>query len=301
MSDTPNQTTMNPNIDPSINSPENSNQQSTSNRLSELTLFVNRTVSSIIEKEIDESNYKKYSDEFDEKMSHLRSEISEELLLNKILLLTNHFASWRNLDQINSHSRNIKSEIMTMMGLFFAIFTFIQVNFTFIGKFLENYNGYRLILFTALINIILVLTLAYILQIILAIVYGENKAWEKRKDGEYYIKPFPYPKFCKNRPFSWGSIKIFKASKFKIKRALFHTLVFLCGVGVFAFFNEEQRYSKSYEELEKEILKKVDARITKKTIEMNLLDVKKEDIDIIKNNLKNEIENDLLKEMYKNK
>ena len=44
----------------------------------------------------------------------------------------------RELDQ---NLKNINSEILTMMGLFFAIFTFVQVNFTFTQQFLEKYNN----------------------------------------------------------------------------------------------------------------------------------------------------------------
>lgn len=140
-----------------------------------------------------------------------------------ILLMTKKVGNIKELEENTKialeESENIKSEILTMMGLFFAIFTFVQVNFTFTQQFLEKYNGYRLLLYITIINTVLLIVLGFILEAIGTIVYGENKAREgiivediqKRNSKESWFKKICTEKYRKSQKYLW----IFPESKLK--------------------------------------------------------------------------------------
>ena len=102
---------------------------------------------------------------------------------------------------LNDNIHNIKSEILTMMGLFFAIFTFIQINFSFLSKFLENYNGFRVMMFAAGLNIILMTSLYYIMALINVIVTGKDSSWDKCEPEEKILKYFNASKTRGKRNF----------------------------------------------------------------------------------------------------
>lgn len=190
-------------------------------------------------------------------------------------------------------SEKIKSEILTMMGLFFAIFTFVQVNFTFTHQFLEKYNGYRLLLYITIINAVLLIVLGFMLEAIGTIVYGKNKAREgiiiedtqNINSRKIWLRKFCTEKYWKSQKYLW----LFPESKLKMKRALVYSLIGLFVIGVFSFYNEKKNYSRSYEEIEKIILEKVDKKIS--SSDRKLSESEKREI-------KMEIENNIYRTLY---
>lgn len=190
-------------------------------------------------------------------------------------------------------SHDMKAEILTMMGLFFAIFTFVQVNFTFTQQFLEKYNGYRLLLYITIINAVLLIVLGFILEAIGTIVYGENKAREgiivediqKRNSEESWFKKICTEKYRKSQKYLW----IFPESKLKMKRALMYSLIGLFIIGAFSFYKEKKNYSRSYEEIEQIIMKKVEGKIS--SINKTLSEDEKKQIKL-------EIENSIYRDLY---
>lgn len=214
-----------------------------------------------------------------------------------ILLMTKKVGNIKELEENTKialkESENIKSEILTMMGLFFAIFTFIQVNFTFTHQFLEKYNGYRLLLYITIINAVLLIVLGFILEAIGTIVYGENKAREgiivediqKRNSKESWFKKICTEKYRKSQKYLW----IFPESKLKMKRALMYSLIGLFIIGAFSFYKEKKNYSRSYEEIEQIIMKKVESKIS--SINKTLSEDEKKQIKL-------EIENSIYRDLY---
>lgn len=190
-------------------------------------------------------------------------------------------------------SEKIKSEILTMMGLFFAIFTFVQVNFTFTQQFLEKYNGYRLLLYITIINAVLLIVLGFMLEAIGTIVYGKNKAREgiiiedtqNINSRKIWLRKFCTEKYWKSQKYLW----LFPESKLKMKRALVYSLIGLFVIGAFSFYNEKKNYSRSYEEIEKIILEKVDKKIS--SSDRKLSESEKREI-------KMEIENNIYRTLY---
>ena len=177
------------------------------------------------------------------------------------------------ISDLHNDTVNVKTEILTMMGLFFAIFTFIQVNFTFTQKFLENYNGYRLILYIVLINIVLLIILSFIMEMIGALVYGKNKA--RIQNGTNYLK-------------------FFKESELKIKRSFIYSILMLLMIGGFAFYNEKGKETEKYEKIEKKLndykihnneIEKVISEKINKFLNNNEKKYNKKDIEILKNEI----------------
>lgn len=214
-----------------------------------------------------------------------------------ILLMTKKVGNIKELEENTKialeESENIKSEILTMMGLFFAIFTFVQVNFTFTQQFLEKYNGYRLLLYITIINTVLLIVLGFILEAIGTIVYGENKAREgiivediqKRNSKESWFKKICTEKYRKSQKYLW----IFPESKLKMKRALMYSLIGLFIIGAFSFYKEKKNYSRSYEEIDQIIMKKVESKIS--SINKTLSEDEKKQIKL-------EIENSIYRDLY---
>lgn len=200
-------------------------------------------------------------------------------------------------EELENKTLAIKSEILTMMGLFLAIFTFVQVNFTFTQQFLEKYNGYRLVLYITIINAILLIVLGFILEAIGTIVYGENKAREgvmsieqsqvdnKKKN---WLENICTKKYWKSQKYLW----FFPESKLKMKRALAYSLIGLFIIGGFSFYKEKNNYARSYEEIEKIILEKVDKKIS--SSDRMLSESEKKEIKI-------EIENNIYRDLYSQK
>lgn len=190
-------------------------------------------------------------------------------------------------------SHDMKAEILTMMGLFFAIFTFVQVNFTFTHQFLEKYNGYRLLLYITIINAVLLIVLGFMLEAIGTIVYGKNKAREgiiiedtqNINSKKIWLRKFCTEKYWKSQKYLW----LFPESKLKMKRALVYSLIGLFVIGAFSFYNEKKNYSRSYEEIEKIILEKVDKKIS--SSDRKLSESEKREI-------KMEIENNIYRTLY---
>ena len=174
-----------------------------------------------------------------------------------------------NIKKIENNTSAIKNEILTMMTLFFAMFTFIQVNVAFAPGFLEKYNGYKLILSIVIINVILLVVLGFILEVVGAIVYGENRA--RIEDGKF---------FCS-----------IPSSKLKIKRTFVYALILLTLIGGFAFHeNLKSKDPELYKEVDNRINQQLDKKVEEKLKEQNYKLTDEE-----KKNLKNEIENDLYK------
>lgn len=214
-----------------------------------------------------------------------------------ILLMTKKVGNIKELEENTKialeESENIKSEILTMMGLFFAIFTFVQVNFTFTHQFLEKYNGYRLLLYITIINAVLLIVLGFMLEAIGTIVYGKNKAREgiiiedtqNINSRKIWLRKFCTEKYWKSQKYLW----LFPESKLKMKRALVYSLIGLFVIGAFSFYNEKKNYSRSYEEIEKIILEKVDKKIS--SSDRKLSESEKREI-------KMEIENNIYRTLY---
>ena len=214
-----------------------------------------------------------------------------------ILLMTKKVGNIKELEENTKialeESENIKSEILTMMGLFFAIFTFVQVNFTFTQQFLEKYNGYRLLLYITIINAVLLIVLGFILEAIGTIVYGENKAREgiivediqKRNSEKSWLKKFCTEKYWKSQKY----LLFFPESKLKMKRALMYSLIGLFIIGAFSFYKEKKNYSRSYEEIDQIIMKKVESKIS--SINKTLSEDEKKQIKL-------EIENSIYRDLY---
>lgn len=214
-----------------------------------------------------------------------------------ILLMTKKVGNIKELEENTKialeESENIKSEILTMMGLFFAIFTFVQVNFTFTHQFLEKYNGYRLLLYITIINAVLLIVLGFMLEAIGTIVYGKNKAREgiiiedtqNINSKKIWLRKFCTEKYWKSQKYLW----LFPESKLKMKRALVYSLIGLFVIGAFSFYNEKKNYSRSYEEIEKIILEKVDKKIS--SSDRKLSESEKREI-------KMEIENNIYRTLY---
>ena len=168
-----------------------------------------------------------------------------------MLLMTKKVKNVKELEENTKialeESENIKSEILTMMGLFFAIFTFVQVNFTFTHQFLEKYNGYRLLLYITIINAVLLIVLGFMLEAIGTIVYGKNKAREgiiikdtqNINSRKIWLRKFCTEKYWKSQKYLW----LFPESKLKMKRALVYSLIGLFVIGAFSFYNEKKNYS----------------------------------------------------------
>ena len=214
-----------------------------------------------------------------------------------ILLMTKKVGNIKELEENTKialeESENIKSEILTMMGLFFAIFTFVQVNFTFTQQFLEKYNGYRLLLYITIINTVLLIVLGFILEAIGTIVYGENKAREgivvediqNGNSEKSWLKKFCTEKYWKSQKY----LLFFPESKLKMKRALIYSLLGLFIVGTFSFYKEKKNYSRSYEEIDQIIMKKVEDKIS--SINKTLSEDEKKQIKL-------EIENSIYRDLY---
>lgn len=214
-----------------------------------------------------------------------------------MLLMTKKVKNVKELEENTKialeESENIKSEILTMMGLFFAIFTFVQVNFTFTQQFLEKYNGYRLLLYITIINAILLIVLGFILEAIGTIVYGENKAREgivvediqNGNSEKSWLKKFCTEKYWKSQKY----LLFFPESKLKMKRALIYSLLGLFIVGTFSFYKEKKNYSRSYEEIDQIIMKKVENKIS--SINKTLSEDEKKQIKL-------EIENSIYRDLY---
>ena len=214
-----------------------------------------------------------------------------------MLLMTKKVKNVKELEENTKialeESENIKSEILTMMGLFFAIFTFVQVNFTFTHQFLEKYNGYRLLLYIIIINAVLLIVLGFMLEAIGTIVYGKNKAREgiiiedtqNINSRKIWLRKFCTEKYWKSQKYLW----LFPESKLKMKRALVYSLIGLFVIGAFSFYNEKKNYSRSYEEIEKIILEKVDKKIS--SSDRKLSESEKREI-------KMEIENNIYRNLY---
>lgn len=214
-----------------------------------------------------------------------------------ILLMTKKVGNIKELEENTKialeESENIKSEILTMMGLFFAIFTFVQLNFTFTHQFLEKYNGYRLLLYITIINAVLLIVLGFMLEAIGTIVYGKNKAREgiiiedtqNINSRKIWLRKFCTEKYWKSQKYLW----LFPESKLKMKRALVYSLIGLFVIGAFSFYNEKKNYSSSYEEIEKIILEKVDKKIS--SSDRKLSESEKREI-------KMEIENNIYRNLY---
>ena len=214
-----------------------------------------------------------------------------------MLLMTKKVKNVKELEENTKialeESENIKSEILTMMGLFFAIFTFVQVNFTFTQQFLEKYNGYRLLLYITIINAILLIVLGFILEAIGTIVYGENKAREgivvediqNGNSEKSWLKKFCTEKYWKSQKY----LLFFPESKLKMKRALIYSLLGLFIVGTFSFYKEKKNYSRSYEEIDQIIMKKVEDKIS--SINKTLSEDEKKQIKL-------EIENSIYRDLY---
>ncbi len=150
-----------------------------------------------------------------------------------------------------------KSEILEMMGLFFAIFAFVQINFMFIGGFLERYNGYRLIFFITTLNIVLLTVIFLILEVVGVIVHGENKFRLKCEDDSKYCKIFP-------------------ASKAKVKRSYFCTVAILLIFASFSFWKSKDEKILNYELAEDEKEKLKNSIIEKIDREKIKLEIKEE-------------------------
>lgn len=214
-----------------------------------------------------------------------------------ILLMTKKVGNIKELEENTKialeESENIKSEILTMMGLFFAIFTFVQVNFTFTHQFLEKYNGYRLLLYITIINAVLLIVLGFMLEAIGTIVYGKNKAREgiiiedtqNINSKKIWLRKFCTEKYWKSQKYLW----LFPESKLKMKRALVYSLIGLFVIGAFSFYNEKKNYSRSYEEIEKIILEKVDKKISSSARKLSESE---------KREIKMEIENNIYRTLY---
>lgn len=214
-----------------------------------------------------------------------------------VLLMTKKLKNVKELEENTKialeESENIKSEILTMMGLFFAIFTFVQVNFTFTHQFLEKYNGYRLLLFITIINAVLLIVLGFMLEAIGTIVYGKNKAREgiiiedtqNINSRKIWLRKFCTEKYWKSQKYLW----LFPESKLKMKRALVYSLIGLFVIGTFSFYNEKKNYSRSYEEIDQIIMKKVENKIS--SINKTLSEDEKKQIKL-------EIENSIYRDLY---
>ena len=214
-----------------------------------------------------------------------------------MLLMTKKVKNVKELEENTKialeESENIKSEILTMMGLFFAIFTFVQVNFTFTHQFLEKYNGYRLLLYITIINAVLLIVLGFMLEAIGTIVYGKNKAREgiiiediqNINSRKIWLRKFCTEKYWKSQKYLW----LFPESKLKMKRALVYSLIGLFVIGAFSFYNEKKNYSRSYEEIEKIILEKVDKKISSSDRKLSKSE---------KREIKMEIENNIYRNLY---
>ena len=251
-----------------------------------------------IENKINKENYKSYQ----EKLSEIETKNEKESkMYYEILIFLQNIKLDVKTDRISEELENktlaIKSEILTMMGLFLAIFTFVQVNFTFTQQFLEKYNGYRLVLYITIINAILLIVLGFILEAIGTIVYGENKAREgvmfieqsqvdnKKKN---WLENICTKKYWKSQKYLW----FFPESKLKMKRALAYSLIGLFIIGGFSFYKEKNNYARSYEEIEKIILEKVDKKIS--SSDRMLSESEKKEIKI-------EIENNIYRDLYSQK
>ena len=210
-----------------------------------------------------------------------------------------------NIKKIENNTSAIKNEILTMMTLFFAMFTFIQVNVAFVPGFLEKYNGYKLILSIAIINVILLVVLGFILEVVGAIVYGENKVriW----DNNYFLNILKVDKssekyktlkkiFIHSRNDPTHYIQLFQCSELKIKRTFVLALILLTLIGGFAFKEDlKSKDPELYKEVDNKINQQLDKKIEEKLKEQNYKLTDEE-----KNNLKNEIENDLYKSNFQN-
>lgn len=251
-----------------------------------------------IENKINKENYKSYH----EKLSEIETKNEKESkIYYEILIFLQNIKLDVKTDRISEELENktlaIKSEILTMMGLFLAIFTFVQVNFTFTQKFLEKYNGYRLVLYITIINAILLIVLGFILEAIGTIVYGENKAREgvmsieqSQVDNKMkkWLEKICTKKYWKSQKYLW----FFPESKLKMKRALAYSLIGLFIIGGFSFYKEKNNYARSYEEIEKIILEKVDKKIS--SSDRMLSESEKKEI-------KMEIENNIYRDLYSQK
>ena len=251
-----------------------------------------------IENKINKENYKSYQ----EKLSEIETKNEKESkMYYEILIFLQNIKLDVKTDRISEELENktlaIKSEILTMMGLFLAIFTFVQVNFTFTQQFLEKYNGYRLVLYITIINAILLIVLGFILEAIGTIVYGENKAREGVMSIEQsqvdnkkkkWLEKICTKKYWKSQKYLW----FFPESKLKMKRALAYSLIGLFIIGGFSFYKEKNNYARSYEEIEKIILEKVDKKIS--SSDRMLSESEKKEIKI-------EIENNIYRDLYSQK
>ena len=192
-----------------------------SDEKSDISQNLNDLFSACERKDINKENYRLYQ----EKLSGIEptTEIESKIYYKISFFLQNiefDVKTDKISEELERKTIAIKSEILGMMGLFFTVFTFVQVNFTFSQKFFEEYSGYKLIFYVTLINIILIVILSFIMEIIGAIVYGENRARIKdlKEDGN-----------CRNY---W----IFPESKLKIKRSFAYSLIFLLIIASFSFF-----------------------------------------------------------------
>ena len=306
------------NLDIEIDSKDNFSKEEFASReekeenVDSFSVFCDEILKRIEKKEIIESNFNNVFNELE--LIASKSEITSTETRVKYLLLKNFFLTWEKhgqLDQkqkeldskseelnkkareLDQNLKNINSEILTMMGLFFAIFTFVQVNFTFTQQFLEKYNGYRLLLYITIINAVLLIVLGFILEAIGTIVYGENKAREgiivediqNRNSEESWLKKICTEKYWKSQKYLW----IFPESKLKMKRALIYSLIGLFIIGAFSFYKERKNYSRSYEEIDQIIMKKVEDKIS--SINKTLSEDEKKQIKL-------EIENSIYRDLY---
>lgn len=249
------------------------------------------------EKKINKDNYQAYYKQF-MKIDVSYSNSKEQ---DKYFAVSHHFKSIEleiDFEKMKKTTTEIKTEILTMMGLFFAIFTFVQVNFTFTQQFLEKYNGYRLLLYITIINAVLLIVLGFILEAIGTIVYGENKAREEvlleeeEKEQSIFvivinwiIKRIGTKRYFKSQKY----FLFFPESRLKLKRALIYALLGLFVVGTFSFYKEKKNYSRSYEEIDQIIMKKVEDKIS--SINKTLSEDEKKQIKL-------EIENSIYRDLY---
>ena len=306
------------NLDIEIDSKDNFSKEEFASReekeenVDSFSVFCDEILKRIEKKEIIESNFNNVFNELE--LIASKSEITSTETRVKYLLLKNFFLTWekhgqldqkqkeldskseelnKNARELDQNLKNINSEILTMMGLFFAIFTFVQVNFTFTQQFLEKYNGYRLLLYITIINAVLLIVLGFILEAIGTIVYGENKAREgiivediqNRNSEESWLKKICTEKYWKSQKYLW----IFPESKLKMKRALIYSLIGLFIIGAFSFYKERKNYSRSYEEIDQIIMKKVEDKIS--SINKTLSEDEKKQIKL-------EIENSIYRDLY---
>lgn len=89
-----------------------------------------------------------------------------------------HFFLKEENTKILQEARNVKKDLFSIMGLFLTIFTFIQVNFSFL-KGLEQSSLMARLGFAATINLILLLVLSLIFYKIEVIINGELKRYKK--------------------------------------------------------------------------------------------------------------------------